>query len=335
MKLEKLISQKGLVLQSPRAEEIIARAKSSDKPLKIFYGETYDSDGNTIDSMKYYFFVSNFSKSLEEEGYKTNPIILIADIAACRNVSESLNVKYIELGEERGNFVKNIRDIYKLNLEVIKMSDYIYTDEFQNKLDEIISICRNDSELMKKIEKSVPESKVEIERKKGFAYSFDEITTIIDLDIKVGPPREDLYDNIARNIAAKEGFPGVMSLFLTPTFPLGKNWAYFFANEGIEDHGITAYKAGSKRLQDYRILPGKTSPEQAKRLIDKSFISTNPKLPNPALDIGIISEMARKNLEKEDTPITLHNDFYSGKIKPEELKEKVYEKLKTNILSKF
>ena len=86
-------------------------------------------------------------------------------------------------------------------------------------------------------------------------HSFDEIATIIDLDLKVGPPREDLYDGIARDIATRQGKAGPMSLFLTPTFPLGKNWAYFFANDGIEDHGITAYKAGSKRLQDFRILP--------------------------------------------------------------------------------
>ncbi len=58
MSLEILLTQKGLVSQSPTAEEILARAKSKKQPLKIFYGETYDNFGNTIDSMKYYFYVS-------------------------------------------------------------------------------------------------------------------------------------------------------------------------------------------------------------------------------------------------------------------------------------
>ncbi len=335
MKLEKLLSQKGLVLQSPSMTKITARADSTDKPLKIFYGETYDEEGHPIDSMKYYFFVSNLANVLEAQGHQTEPMILVADTAACRNVSKALNVKYIKLGEERARFVQSVSEKYGLNLNVIKMSDYLYTDEFQNVLDRIIETCRSNPELMKKVEKSVPESKLDIERKKGFAYSFDEIATIIDLDIKVGPPREDLYDNIAREIANRENLPGVMSLFLTPTFPLNKNWAYFFANKGIEEHGITAYKAGSKQLQDYRIIIGKTTPEEARVLINNSFISTDSELPNPVLDIGIISEMARQKLEKEDKPITLHDDFYSGRISPEELRETVYQSLETNILSKF
>ena len=34
MSLENLLTQKGLVLQSPNAEEILARAKSKKQPLK-------------------------------------------------------------------------------------------------------------------------------------------------------------------------------------------------------------------------------------------------------------------------------------------------------------
>ena len=166
-------------------------------------------------------------------------------------------------------------------------------------------------------------------------YSFDEITTIMDLDIKVGPPREDLYDNIARELARREGKAPLMSLFLTPTFPVGKNWAYFFAQEGIEDHGITAYKAGSKRLQDFRILPGRTTAEQAKSLIDSSFISADPALPNPTLDIGIICEMARRNLNRDYSQINLAYEFYSGKITPVKLKDMIYKTLKKEVLSKF
>jgi len=166
-------------------------------------------------------------------------------------------------------------------------------------------------------------------------YSFDEITTIMGLDIKVGPPREDLYDTIARQIAKIENSRGLISLFLTPTFPLGKKWDYFFSNKGIEHHGITAYKGGSKRLQNHRILVGRTQLDYAKELINSSFISTNPELPNPVLDIGLICEMARKRLEKNDSPVTLAQEFYSGNINPNQLKEKVSQSLETNVLSKF
>jgi hypothetical protein len=335
MKLKSLLTQKGLVLQSPNTEEVLARAKSKKQPLKIFYGETYDNYGNTIDSMKYYFFVSELARTLKQEGVEVDPIILVADTAACRNVSPDLERKYMRLGDERAEFVEKANEIYGLGLRVLRMSEYIHTKEFQDERERIMQICKSDPDLMVGVEKTVPESKIEEERKKGFMYSFDEITTIMDLDIKVGPPREDLYDNIARELARREGKAPLMSLFLTPTFPVGKNWAYFFAQEGIEDHGITAYKAGSKRLQDFRILPGRTTAEQAKSLIDSSFISADPALPNPTLDIGIICEMARRNLNRDYSQINLAYEFYSGKITPVKLKDMIYKTLKKEVLSKF
>ena len=334
MKLQSLLSQKGIVLQTPNTEDVLTRAKESS-PIKLFYGETYDHTGNTIDSMKYYFFVANLAQSLIQEGFKVNPTILVADSAACRNVSAELEYKYKKLGEARADFVLAVNEVYKTNLNVLKMSDYLNTEAFQTELKKVMNICKSDSELMDKVEKSVPESKQEIERKKGFMYSFDEITTIMNLDVKIGPPREDLYDNIARQIAKIENSRELMSLFLTPTFPLGKKWDYFFSNEGIEHHGITAYKGGSKRLQDYRILVGRTLPEYAEELINSSFISTNPELPNPVLDTGLICEMARKRLEEDDSPVTLAQEFYSGNIDPNQLKERVSKSLETNVLSKF
>ena len=334
MKLENLLLQKGLVLHSPSAEEIRERAKQV-QPIKLFYGETYDSVGNTIDSMKYYFFVANLSQSLREEGFETEPTILVADTAACRNVSPDLQIKYMRLGTERARFIEHVNNVYGTVLNIVKMSEYINSPEFQRELQKVIGICRSDLELMAKVEKTVPESKIEIEREKGFMYSFDEITTIIGLDVKVGPPREDLYDGIAREIAKRMETKGLMSLFLTPTFPIGMNWAYFFVNEGIENHGITAYKGGSKRLQDHRILVGRSDPEYVREKINASFISTNPELPNPILDIGIICEIARKRLDNDDSQITLANDFYEGRITSAQLKERVGRDVENYILSRF
>ncbi|HLC53036.1 MAG TPA: hypothetical protein VJK03_00690 [Candidatus Nanoarchaeia archaeon] len=333
MELEYLLNQKGLVHQTPKPKEIIERAKALNHPVKLFYGETYDSQGNPIDSMKYYFFVSMLSKSLNEEGHQTDPMVLVADVAACRNVSSDLNNRYIELGGQRAKFVGRVNDTYNLGLNIIKMSDYLFTQEFQTHLEEIVELCKGDDEIMRKIERTVPESKLEIERKKGFAYSFDEIGTIIDFDIKVGPPREDLYDDVARRIARIQNKKSLMSLFLTPTFPLGKSWAYFFANEGIEDHGITAYKVGSKQLQDHRIIVGKTPSSDAERLIDASFVPSSLDLPNPTLDIGIIAEMARINLEGGD--FNLYERVKNGQLNDIALKEEVKDSLNKYILSKF
>ena len=336
MKLEELLSQRGLILQSPSPDEIRKRARILfPESIKLFYGETYDHVGNTIDSMKYYFFVANLAQVLKDEGYTTDPVILIANTAACRNVGPDLQYKYSMLGESRASFVEDVNKIYNTKLRVVKMSDYIYSQGFQKELKEIIEICEKDKELMRGVEKTVPESKIEIEREKGFAYSFDEIATIIGLDVKVGPPREDFYDNIARKIAERKEKKQLMSLFLTPTFPIGMNWAYFFANEGIEEHGITAYKGGSKRLQDHRIIIGRSSINDIKEQLDKSFISIDSELPNPVLDIGIICEMAKKRLENDNSPIDLANKFYQKEITSDQLKEKVGNDVERYILSRF
>lgn len=336
MNLERLISTKGLVQQSPSTEEIRSRAQLvAPEPMKLFYGETYDDKGNPIDSLKYYLFVASLAEALSQEGFPTDPSILIADTAACRNVEESQREYYMRLGDDRAKFVKQVNETFRTGLRVVKMSEYVGSQVFIDQRDEIIRLCSENPDLMDGVEKTVPESKIDIERKKGFLYSFDEIATIMDLDVKVGPPREDLYDGIARQIAVAEGKKGLISLFLSPTFPLGMNWAYFFANEGIEDHGITAYKAGSKRLQRNRIVVQRSNPGYIRELVRDSFISTDPNLPNPVLDIGIISEMARKRLEGDDSPITLADDFYSGKISETRLKEMVAVDVIKYILSQF
>lgn len=336
MNLEQLLSTPKLTEQVPQADQIRARANLvSPQPIKLFYGETYDERGHPIDSMKYYFFVSFLADALRQEGFTVDPSILIADTAAVRNVGEKNERFYMSLGQERYHFVERVNEIYGTGLRLVRMSDYIDSPQFLEERDRIMETCRADEELMQAVERTVPESKVDIERNKKFLYSFDEITTIMDLDVKVGPPREDLYDDVARRIASQRGQRQLMSLFLTPTFPLGMNWAYFFANEGIEDHGITAYKAGSKQLQRNRVVIGHSNPDYIRDLIKDSFISTNPALPNPVLDIGIICEMARKRLEHDSSPITLADDFYEGRISAEQLKEKVGNDVGEYILSKF
>ncbi len=342
MELEQLLTTKGLTIQSS-AEDILKKmSDEGPKHLNIFYGETYDEYGSTIDSMKYYFFVSALAKALQNKGHTITPTILIADSAACRNVSEKHIEKYQLLGEQRAEFVRKVNNIYDLKLIVKKMSEYIDSEEFIRARAKVIEICKNDPQMMLDIEKTVPQSKLDIERKKGFLYSFDEITTILDVDIKIGPPREDLYDSIARRIvkekskkSANSNIDGPNSLFLNPTYPLGMNWGYFFSIPGIEDHGITAYKAGSKQLQEKRIILDTINHEKIRELIFSSFISINPALPNPILDVGIIAKLAKNIFLKQDDPITLFQEFYNGNISPAALKELVYEDVNKHILSRL
>ena len=129
MELDKLLSQNGLVQEYPRAQDIRERASLSS-PIKLFYGETYDDKGHTIDSMKYYLFVADLADSLREEGFFVDPTILVADTAACRNIKPTLKDRYMSLGNERADFIRKVNDIYGTGLKILKMSDYIDSDKF-------------------------------------------------------------------------------------------------------------------------------------------------------------------------------------------------------------
>lgn len=336
MKLKDLFSQKGLVVGHPPVDAIIERAEVlKPNKLKILYGETYDEYGEPIDSMKHYFFVANLAYVLEKEGISAEPIILIGDIATCRNAPERLHRKLMDLGKKRVDFAKKVSQIYNGNLKILLMSELEKTKEFHDKFEAVKKICLNDPMLKKMIEKTIPPSKLEIERKKGFLYSLEEITIIGTVDVKVGPPREQLYDQISTRLAKHFRSRELLSIYLTPSYPVGVQFDYFLSHPEIEKHGITAYKAGSKKMQDNRIIIGRTSPEKVKKLIDNTFIPKYPDMPNPLLDLAIIAEMAKQRINKKISPIRVYEEFYNGNLSSSELKEKTINNLIEYILSQF
>lgn len=336
MDTDKLLSQKGLVY-NPGNLDLINKIKSLKHTIKILYGETYDVYGDPIDSMKYYLFAANLADSLKKEGHDAESIILIADSAACRNESKNLHPKLMRLGEKRKKLVENINSVYKTDLKVVRMSEYLDSPEFKKIVSAVQDICRSNPEFESLLEKSVPESKIEIEKEKEFMYSIDEISSIFyfNLDIKIGPPREHLYDDLSRLLAQKLGKQELISVYLTPSYPVGVQFDYFIKHPEIEKYGVTAYKAGSKRMHENRIVIGRTGAEELEKLINNSFLPTNPRLPNPVLDMAIISEMAKQRITESSEQMMLYEDFYSGKIKPEELRKDTLSKVKTYILDRL
>ena len=312
MKLDDLLGIGPLHSQELDRDDFLSNLASRGQ-LTIFYGETYDGYGETVDSLKYYFYTSMLAQALREEGINAKGKVLIADSAAKRNAKLNEQRKYTILGQNRADFVRKCSSLYGLDLDVSLMSDYIESDQFTSKRQEIIDFCKANG-LMEAVEETVPEGKVEEERAKDFLYSFDEIATIIDLDVKVGPPREDLYDSMARKISQSMGSHPLTSVYLNPSFPLGKDWAYFFGNEDIERYGVTAYKGCIMGLAANRIFVGRTKYENEDQLslIDRSFIPRVDGLPNPVLDAGIIAEMAKMNLRGEQYAISAHEHFANG-----------------------
>jgi len=103
-------------------------------------------------------------------------------------------------------------------------------------------------------------------------------------------------------------------MYLTPTQPLGQNFAFFLTHPEIEEYGITPYKAGSNKLQDFRIILGETPLRRAKELLETSFESDKKETVHPVKDIYEITEGARMFLQKEkiypDTVAQLEEYIY-------------------------
>ncbi|KKW30120.1 MAG: hypothetical protein UY74_C0051G0008, partial [Candidatus Kaiserbacteria bacterium GW2011_GWC2_52_8b] len=82
--------------------------------------------------------------------------------------------------------------------------------------------------------------------------------------------------------------------YLRPTYPLGVNFDYFINHPEIEKYGLTPYKAGSNKMQDQRIIIGKTSAQNIRDLIEKSYIPRDILLANPILDLACIVAMSEQ-----------------------------------------
>jgi hypothetical protein len=312
-----------------RALEERIQSKGS---ISVMYGETYDRFGPTLDSLKYYFMVAAVARGLRALGARVTPTILVADVATCRNEPEERHDEIMTAGRARVAFVRAISDLYSLRLNVLAMSEYLHGERFQETLQAIRNASSRDAEVFHWVRQTVPSSKVAIEEDKGFAYAFEEIATIINYDLKVGPPREKFYDEPARLIARRLGYEQLMSVYLRPTFPLGVGPALYLSDPEIEEYGVTPYKAGSKGLQDHRIILGRTSSARMLELINTSFVSKNRALPNPVLDLAVIAEIARQYLNQDFQDATFGDSFYRGELSSKQLRDRAGELATLHVL---
>jgi hypothetical protein len=332
-RLRAFLEQPSVILETapspPEIEDAVAAR--AGKTLMVMYGETYDPLGPTLDSLKYYFSVATIAKLLQHSGKPASGTILIADVATCRNEPDHRHDEIMEIGKQRKDYLVALSDHFKLGLNILLMSEYLFTPSFQDRLNRIRDEADRLHEVYEWVKQTVPPSKVEIEKTKGFAYAFEEIATIIEYDLKVGPPREKFYDEPTRMIAKLVGFNSLMSVYLHPTYPLGCGFDFFFANEEIEEYGVTAYKAGSKGLSEHRIILGDTSEDRLAALIDESFVGRKRQIPNPVLDLAVIAEMARQWQAGRLEQILISEAFYSGDISPEELKKRALEGIRDHV----
>lgn len=272
---------------------IVNKLKNSLVSRRCFYGETYDSLGMTIDSLKYYFFLSLLHRSLAGSGIKVESTVVIADIASGINKSsQKLNTDIDQIGKDRLDYCERIKKYFNLPISFVLMSNLFDSEIINERIKLIESTGQNDPKVIELLSKTVLKNKIKQEYNSGFRYGLEAVATGSMFDIKIGPPRETYYDQAAQIICKKLKLKQLQSIYLSPTFPLGQDFSYFLMHPEIEEFGLTPYKAGSNQMQDFRIILNSTTTEQVEILIKNTYITANPKLPNPVFDLIFVADMA-------------------------------------------
>ena len=336
--VEDLLSTKGLVVAAPSASEIAQRAEacaSVGRPFRMMYGETFDEGGNTVDSLKYYLFVDQLARSIRGQfGIEVRATVLIADLGVYRN-SPGEEERMRPFAENRRQFALKAKEMYGCEFEVELLTDLVASQSFESRLEKTRKIVFSDASLLKMIEGTVPEDRLEKERERGFSYSLDELCTILGLDVKVGPPRERLYDNMSNSLIQHFDELPLLGVYLYPTYPIGLQYGNYMSSQPIVMYGLTPYKVGSSGMSKNRIVLGSTSQEEATRLIYETQTTLSPTKPNPVLDIAITAEMARQHIRKDFGKINLFDAFYGRQLSVSALKQLAASYLNENILRYF
>ncbi|MEK7577766.1 MAG: hypothetical protein AAB492_04090 [Patescibacteria group bacterium] len=262
--------------------------------VKILYGETYDLLGITIDSLKYYLFVGLFPDST----------ILIADTASAINQSSGDTQTIFDEGKKRLSHIQEIIQTYHLPIHVTLMSELFKEPHVQELIKQMQDVVIQSPKIQTMLQKTVLQNRIKQEDKSTYKYAVEAIATSLSFDLKVGPPRERFYDEAAQLVAKELKRECYKSIYLTPTYPLGMDFLYFLQHPEIERFGLTPYKAGSNKLQDHRIILGKTSFERTQELIKISFMPKQTGLPDPVGDVENILRLAQ-HFRKETTYETL------------------------------
>lgn len=324
--INNLLLNKHLIYGALPSIEDILNNIIKDKFIKLVYGETYDQYGPTIDSLKYYFFITILNNLLKGKGIKATSSVIIGDLHSVKNRIVKNKSNLLASANSRLHFVEKIRQTYNLNINPILMSELFNDFDFKQRLRKITPIFQKSEHLKNIARKTVLKNKITQEEKIGFQYTLEEVALITGFNIKIGPPREIYYDQLARIFSKELGNKDFFGLYLKPTYPIGLGFDFFVTHPEIEKYGITPYKAGSNQLQNNRIILGITGLMECKKLIDSSFVAKNSSLPNPVLDIYLISKMAGYFLQNKEL-------FFDNTVieNPELLRKMAFKELEQNI----
>ena len=295
-------------MQSGIFIEPISGLTRSNNKIKLVYGETYDQFGITIDSLKYYFIINTLHNLLQNKGYKIESTIIIGDSHSVRNDSAKKELIFPQI-KKNIELIGKIKRKFNLKCNFKLMSNLFQTKEFKANLDKVNLFFKNNQKSLSDLKRTVQKDKLNEEIKKNFSYTREELALILNYDIKIGPPKEKNYDNIAKKINHN-----LIGIYVKPTYPLGKKFDFYINHENIEKFGLTPYKGGSYKLNNNRITLNNYNLKTIQELINNSYIPQVEGLPNPVLDLFIVLNLAKRSINND------FNNFSKYKINNDKVK---------------
>lgn len=257
---------------------------------RVLYGETYDLLGVTVDSLKYYLFLEYLSRLNPD----FKPLVMEADLHAAINESVKDKDARMEEGKRRVRQIARILEILECKNVKLRLMSELVEGGVKEKVDVVRQFVASSEKYQQMLAKTVLMNKFTQEKKVGFRYAAEEIGLALNFDVKVGPPRERNYDVVARVIARELGIPSYRAVYMRPTYPLIHNYLFYLQYPEIEEYGVTPYKAGSNKLDNFRIVVGKTSLEKVEELVMSAYGASELHFANPLLDLALIIVLANR-----------------------------------------
>lgn len=286
--IRKYLSNKAIVQNIATIEELEQLIESGE-PLKVMMGQSFDG-GQPVDMMKYALFMMNFSDLLNLEGIDVKSNWLIADHFVVDINQDQTRDEAKKQVEQRINYLRRLNEVYAGDIGFVMSSELSRSEGYKKNLETLFKEAGSNVDFKELVMKSIPPDRRD--NPNALRYPFEELATIqtMDTNVKIGPVREKLYDEPAREFAPVVGFNKYVAIQLTRSFPFGMPEIPAETSEEIEELGILPYKKGSKGLGDYRIDPMSDSLEKAQELIRST------KDPRSIFDILVIADQAQQRL---------------------------------------
>ena len=311
------------ILPGPRTIE-----PSGTEVLRVMYGETFDEFPAPIDAYKYYSWLVIVAREVARSGGEIRCSVVVADDAVRTNKSgewgETLIVDRCERRVEQiETFIEGCFGDTLVHVDL--MSDVRKSTRFASRRSRAEELLKSSETFADIIAASVRPDRRAGEAANGFAYSLDEAALVSSFAYKVGPPREQHYDDAARLLSGTEGGPGLVSILLMPDYPLALGPGAFVRNEELARYGATPYKSNSHGWRNNRLTPGVTTPADAQALISRTRLMRRPNVPNPLLSIATTLQLVSWALDGAKPTAWLADEWDQHRLSDDELRSRVLE----------